>query len=85
MIGASYYGQTTIDMKSFTGLNIPSFSAIKVLMEIILHCLGHKYSLFSIIKERHLYLRKIFYGNPENREKQSATNLSLLTVSPFFY
>ena len=30
----------------------------------------HKYSLFSIIKKRHLYLRKNFRGTPENREKR---------------
>ena len=32
----------------------------------------HKYSLFSIIKERHLYSRKNFCGTPENREKRES-------------
>ena len=53
----------------FTGLNIRGFSAIKVFMEIFSRFLGHKYSLFSIVKERCLYSRKNFHGTPENREK----------------
>ena len=32
----------------------------------------HKYSLFSIIKERHLYSQKNFHGTPENREKRES-------------
>ena len=57
----------TVDGERFAGLNIRGFSAIKVLAEIFLRCLGHKYSLFSIDEERHLYSRKNFRGTPENR------------------
>ena len=32
----------------------------------------HKYSLFSIIKERHLYSRKNSRGTPENRENRES-------------
>ena len=60
----------TVDGKRLAGLNIRGFSAIEVFVEIFLHCLGHKYSLFSIIKERHLYSRKNLHGTPENREKR---------------
>ena len=58
----------TVDGERFTGLNIRGFSAIKVFAEILLHCLGHKCSLFSTIKERHLYSWKYFHSTPENRE-----------------
>ena len=50
----------TIDRERFAGLNICGFSAIKVFTEIFLCCLDRKYSLFSIIKERHLYSWKTF-------------------------
>ena len=59
----------TVDGKRFNGLNIHGFSAIEVFAEIFSCCLDHKYSLFSIIKERHLHSWKIFRGTPENREK----------------
>ena len=59
----------TVDGERFSGVNIHSFSIIKVFMEIFLHCLGHKYSLFSIIKERRLYSWKNFHITPENHEK----------------
>ena len=59
----------TIDGERFAGLNIRGFSTIKVFMEILLCCLGHKCSLFSTIKEKHLYSRKNFCGTPENHEK----------------
>ena len=59
----------TIDRERFAGLNIHSFSAIKVFAEIFSCCLGHKYSLFSINQESHLYSWKNFRGTPENREK----------------
>ena len=62
----------TVDGERFAGLNTRGFSAIEVFMEIFLHCLGHKYSLFSIIKERHLYLRKSFHSTPENCEKHKS-------------
>ena len=62
----------TVDGKRFVGLNIHGFSAIKVFMEILSYCLGHKCSLFSTIKERHLYSRKNFHGTPENREKHES-------------
>ena len=53
-------------------LGIRGFSAIKVFAEILLHCLGHKCTLFSIIKERYLYSRKNFRGTPENCEKRKS-------------
>ena len=59
----------TVDGERFAGLNIHSFSAIQVFAEIFSRCLGHKYSLFSIIKERYLYSRITFRGTPENCEK----------------
>ena len=62
----------TVDRERFTGLNIHSFSAIKVLTEILLHCLGHKCSLFSTIKERCLYSQKNFCGTTENRRKRES-------------
>ena len=54
------------------GLNICGFSAIKVFVEILSHCLGHKCSLFSTNKERHLYSWKNVCGTagtPGNHEK----------------
>ena len=60
----------TIDGERYAGLNIHGFSAIKVFTEIFLHCLGHKCSLFSVIKERGLYSQKNFCSTPENHEKQ---------------
>ena len=62
----------TVDGERFAGLNIRSFSAIKVFAEIFSCCLGHKYSLFSINKDRHLYSWKNFRGTPENREKRES-------------
>ena len=59
----------TVDGERFAGLNIHGFSTIKVFMEIFSHCLGHKYSLFSIIKARYLYSWKNFRSTPKNREK----------------
>ena len=59
----------TVDGERFAGLNIRSFSAIEIFAEIFLHRLGHKYSLFSITKERHLFSRKNFHDTPENCEK----------------
>ena len=53
----------------FAGLNVRSFNSIEVFMEIFLCCLGKKYLLFSIIKERHLYSRENFHGTIENHEK----------------
>ena len=58
----------TVDRERFAGLNIHGFNAIEVFMEIFSRCLGHKYSLFSIIKERYLYSQKNFYSTSENRE-----------------
>ena len=59
----------TVDGERFAGPNIRSFSAIEVFAEIFLHRLGHKHSLFSITKERHLFSRKNFHDTPENCEK----------------
>ena len=67
MHGDSY--SYTVDGEIFAGVNIRSFSAIKVFTEILLHCLGHKCSLISTIKERCLYSWKDFHSTPENREK----------------
>ena len=55
----------TVDGERFAGINICGFSGIEVFAEIFLYCLGHKYSLFSIIKEGHLYSQKNFHGTPE--------------------
>ena len=62
------YDMYTVDGEKLAGLNIHSFSAIKVLAEILPCCLGHKCSLFSTIKERRLYLQNNFHGIPDNRE-----------------
>ena len=59
----------TIDGERFAGLNICGCSTIKVFTKILLHYLGHKYSLFSTIKERHLYSWKNSHGTPENCER----------------
>ena len=44
--------KATVDRERFAGLNIRGFSAIKVFVEILSRCLGHKYLLFSTIKKR---------------------------------
>ena len=62
----------TVDGERFGGLNIHGFSAIEVFAEIFSLCLGHKYSLFSIIRERHLYPWKNFCGTLENCEKHES-------------
>ena len=49
-----------------------SWFQIKVFTETLLHCLGHKCSLFSTIKERHLNSQENFRGTPENREKHDS-------------
>ena len=49
-----------VDGERFAGLNVYVFNPIEVFVEILLHCLDQKCLLFSIIKERHLYSRKIF-------------------------
>ena len=59
----------TVDGERFARLNIRGSRAIEVFAEIFLCCLGHKYSLFSMNKERHLYSQKNFHGTPENHEK----------------
>ena len=59
----------TVDKERFAGLNICNFSIIEVFMEILSCYLGHKCSLFSTIKEGHLYSWKNFRGTPENCEK----------------
>ena len=58
----------TVDGERFAGLNIRGFSAIKF-TKILSRCLGHKCSLFSTIKERHLYLWKNLHSIPEKHEK----------------
>ena len=59
---------STVDMEKFAGLNTHGFNSIEVLSEILLHCLGQKCLLFSIIKERCLHLQKNFCGTLENCE-----------------
>ena len=59
-----------VDRERFAGLNIHGFSTIEVFTKIFLHYLGHKCSLLSIIKERHLYSWINLHGTPENREKR---------------
>ena len=51
--------------KDSLGLNIHSFSAIEVFTDILSHCLAHKCSLFSTVKERRLCLQKNFHGTPK--------------------
>ena len=65
LIGCMQWGLSLGYLKCgrFTGLKIHSF---KVFMEAFLHCLGQKWLLFSIIKERRLYSRKNFRGSSEN-------------------
>ena len=58
-----------VDGERFAGLNIHSFSVIKVFTEILACYLGHKCSFFSTIKERHLYSWKNFHVTSEIREK----------------
>ena len=72
MCVATCLNAITVDGEKFAGLNIRGFSAIEVFAEIVLHCLGHKYLLFCIIKERHLYSQKNFGDTPENREKHKS-------------
>ena len=67
----NYYAHT-IHGERFAGLNICGLSLIKVFMEIISHCYGHKCSLFSTIKEKRLYSRKNFCATPENHEKHKS-------------
>ena len=61
------FHMNTIDGGRFAGLNIRSFSAIKVFTEILSRCLGHKCSLFNI-KGRCLYSWENFCSTPENCE-----------------
>ena len=58
----------TVHGERFPGLNIRCFSAIEIFTEILSHCLGHKCSLFSTVKERHLHSRINFHGTPKNHE-----------------
>ena len=70
----------TVDGERFAGLNIRSFSFIKVLKEILSCCLGHKCPLFSTIKERYLNSRKNSHGTPENREKHKSLAQQIFPV-----
>ena len=65
-------GTTTVDGEIFAGLNIRGFRAIKVFAETFSRCFGHKYSLFSLNKERHIYSWKNFHGTLENHEKHES-------------
>ena len=55
----------TVHGERFPGLNIHGFGAIEVFTDILSHCLGHKCSLFSTVKERRLYSQKNFHGTPK--------------------
>ena len=68
----SQFVWNTVDGERFGGLNICGFSVIKVFMEILSRCLGHRCSLFSTIKERCLYSQKNFHDTPENHEKHES-------------
>ena len=59
----------TVDGKKFAGLNVCGFNPIEVFAELLLHCLGQKCLLFSIIKKRCLYSQENFHGTLENHEK----------------
>ena len=59
-------------MERFTGLNIYVFNPIEIFLEIFLCCLGQKYLLFSINKERCLYSQKNFRGTLVNCEKRES-------------
>ena len=59
-----------LDRETFAGLNVHVFNPNKVFVEILLHCLGQKCLLNSIINERHLYLQENFCGTLENCQKR---------------
>ena len=68
------------------GLNLCSFSHIKVFMEILLCCLGQKFSLFSIIKERRYNHGKTLTVllNIMKMRKFTPVNLSPFTIGIFY-
>ena len=51
---------STVDVERFAGLNFHSFNPTGVLVEILLHCLGQRCLLFSIIKKGAYIHRKTF-------------------------
>ena len=63
------FDNDTVDGERFAGLNARCFSPIKVFTEILSRCLGHKCSLFCIIKEMRLYSWQNFRCTSEHREK----------------
>ena len=64
---------STIDVERLAGLSVCSFISIEVYAEILSHSLGHKYLLFSIIKEKHLYPQKKFeVATLENHENHKS-------------
>ena len=62
----------TVGRERFAGLNIRGFSTFEVFTKILSRCPGHKCSLFSTFKERHLYSRINLYGTPENCEERES-------------
>ena len=46
----------TVDGERFAGLNIRGFSAIEVVAEIFLHCLGHKQYISTHYLKRGIYI-----------------------------
>ena len=61
-----------VDVERFARLNICGFKPIEVFAELLSYCLGKRYLLFSLIKERNLYLWKQFRGSPENHENSES-------------
>ena len=59
---------TTVDEERFTGQYVHISNPYEAFTETLLHFLGQKCLLFSIIKERHLYSWENFCGTLENRE-----------------
>ena len=64
--------ELTIDGERCARLNVHVFNPIEVFAEILLHCLSHRYLLFSIINERHIFLGN-FSGILENHEKHNCS------------
>ena len=46
----------TVDGERFAGLNFRGFSAIEVVTEIFLHCLGHKQYISTHYLKRGIYI-----------------------------
>ena len=62
----------TVEGERFAGLKVCSFNPTEVFAEILSRCLGQKYFLFSVIKERHLHSRKNFRSTLEYHDKRKS-------------